>query len=201
MCGGWYEKTAIQGLMLMQTAWYFNLKPLVFCFLLKWIVYVTKVWQKQPHQYAEKKMHWYWRTQWVFKLWAPGWLCTQQAAWFQAFPMRATSKQVRELVVCSWLEPHFSRFFSLTAASEARYSSAWRYRFSFLYELHPTARRFSDDLWRPLENGTNVKGFHMILTSRFQSQCFAEFWWSSSFEKACLDMKGFHRQRNLWELF
>ncbi len=30
---------------------------------------------------------------------------------------------------------------------------------------------------------------------------FAEFWWRCSFEKACLDMKGFHRQRNLWELF
>lgn len=85
--------------------------------------------------------------------------------------------------------------------SSSRYSPAWRYGFRFLYELYPTARRFSDDLWSPLENGTNVKGCHMILTPRFQSQCFAEFWWSCSFENACLDMKGFHRQRNLWELF
>lgn len=53
----------------------------------------------------------------------------------------------------------------------------------------------------PRKQGTNVIGCHMILTSRFQSQCFAEFWWSCSFEKACLDMKGFHRQRNLREYF
>lgn len=150
MCGGQNEKTGIKGLTLVPLG---TLpQATCYCFLLEWIVYVTEVWQKQPHQYAEKKMHWYWRTQRVFQLWAPGWLCTQQAGWFQAFPNRATSEQVREWEACSWSEPHFSRFFSLTAAGEARYSLAWRYGFSFLYEPRPTARRFSDDLWRPLEN-------------------------------------------------
>lgn len=50
------------------------------------------------------------------------------------------------------LELHFYSFFSLTAAGEARYSPAWRYGISFLYELRPSARRFSDDFWSPLEN-------------------------------------------------
>lgn len=92
MCKEVKEKS---GLTLMQTVWYFpSSHPFLLSFWKDWVCFwgVTK----QPHQYAEKKMHWYWRTQRVFQLWAPGWLCTQQAAWFQAFPNRATWEQVRK---------------------------------------------------------------------------------------------------------
>lgn len=151
ICGREKEKAGIKGLTLMQPALYFTSSHLFFLSSRMDCICFWDVTKSASPVYWEKDALVLEDTAGLLALgsrpalYAAGYLVL-------SIPIQGHLRAGERMRSVFLLELHFSGFFSLTAAGKARYSSAWRYRFSFLYELRPSARRFSDELRSPLEN-------------------------------------------------